>query len=52
MNGMKIGILKEGFGHEVSEEIVDTAVRTAARNLTAVGAKVEDVSIPLHKNSE
>ena len=49
---MKIGIVKEGFGHEVSEETVDTTVRTAARNLTKAGAQVADVSIPLHKNSE
>ncbi|XP_072025731.1 amidase-like [Amphiura filiformis] len=51
LNGMKIGILQEGFGHDVSEVAVDRIVREAAQKLTSVGAEVKDVSIPIHKHS-
>ncbi|XP_072025737.1 amidase-like isoform X3 [Amphiura filiformis] len=51
LNGMRIGILQEGFGHDVSEEAVDRIVKEAAQKLTSVGAKVEDVSIPMQKHS-
>jgi len=46
--GLKIGILKEGFGHPESEPDVDEAVRSAALRLRALGAEVEDVSVPMH----
>ncbi len=48
LTGIRIGIVKEGFGLEKSEEAVDRIVRESAQQLTSVGAKVEDVSIPLH----
>ncbi|XP_072025744.1 amidase-like isoform X2 [Amphiura filiformis] len=51
LNGMKIGIVQEGFGHGVSEEAVDRIVREAAQKLTSVGAEVADVSIPMHKHT-
>ncbi|XP_072025643.1 amidase-like [Amphiura filiformis] len=47
LDGMKIGILQEGFGHNVSEEAVDRIIREAAQKLTSVGAEVVDVSIPI-----
>ncbi|XP_072042894.1 amidase-like [Amphiura filiformis] len=50
LNGLRIGILKEGFGHEASQEAVDRIVKEAAQNLTNVGAQVVDVSIPIHTN--
>lgn len=49
--GMCIGIVREGFGQPTSEEDVDTCVRTAAEEMRALGAIVEDVSIPMHANN-
>ena len=48
---MKIGILKEGFGLENSEEDVDKVVKEAAEQLgSECGAVVEEVSIPMHSD--
>ncbi|MCW1411108.1 amidase [Rhizobium sp. 1AS11] len=47
--GLRIGILKEGFGHPESEADVDDAVRTAALRFRELGAEVEDVSVPMHR---
>ncbi|RPH44791.1 MAG: amidase [Burkholderiales bacterium] len=46
--GMRIGVLVEGFGHANSEPDVDAKVREAANRLRALGAHVEDVSVPMH----
>ncbi|MFQ5956061.1 MAG: amidase [Kiloniellales bacterium] len=46
--GMKIAALSEGFGFENSEADVDACVREAAGRLKALGATVEEVSIPMH----
>ncbi len=46
--GLRIGVVKEGFGHPSSEADVDQKVRQAADRLRALGATVEDVSIPMH----
>ena len=46
--GMRIGILKEGFGHENSESDVDAKVMQAADRFRELGARVEEVSIPEH----
>lgn len=46
--GLRIGILKEGFGHEVSEADVDAKVMQAAERFRDLGARVEEVSIPEH----
>ncbi len=46
--GLKIGVLKEGFGRPESEAEVDTKVRAAAERLAGAGASVEEVSIPMH----
>ncbi|HIF09391.1 MAG TPA: amidase [Sneathiellales bacterium] len=48
--GLRIGVVKEGFGTPVSEADVDNMVREAAYRLVDAGATVEDVSIPLHVN--
>jgi amidase len=45
---LKIGVLKEGFGHPNSEPDVDAKVRAAARRLAGLGATVEEVSVPMH----
>lgn len=46
--GLKIAVVKEGFGWESSEAVVDECVRAAASRFAALGAKVEEVSIPWH----
>jgi amidase len=46
--GLKIGVLKEGFGHPNSEADVDASVRDAAEQFRKLGAIVEDVSVPMH----
>ncbi len=46
--GLKIGVVTEGFGHPESEEAVDSSVRAAVRRFTELGATVEEVSIPMH----
>jgi amidase len=48
---MSFGIVKEGFGLEgVSEKDVDDAVKDACSKLKVMGAKVEEVSIPIHRD--
>ena len=46
--GMRIGVIREGFGHPQSNPAVDESVRAAARRFTELGATVEETSIPLH----
>lgn len=46
--GMKIAVVKEGFGHENSESDVDAANRAAAETFAKMGATVTEVSIPMH----
>ncbi len=48
--GLRIGVLLEGFNHDNSEPDVDAKVRAAADRLRALGAVVEDVSVPMHKD--
>jgi amidase len=46
--GMRIGVVKEGFGHANSEADVDAKVRAAAARFKKLGATVEEVSVPMH----
>jgi amidase len=48
IKGLRIGMLKEGFGHANSEPDVDTRVRDAAKRFAGLGAAVEDISLPEH----
>jgi len=48
--GLRIGIVKEGFGWPNSEPDVDAMVREAAQRLTRAGGTVNEVSIPLHRD--
>jgi amidase len=48
VRGLKIGVLKEGFAHPVSDPTTDQKVRQAIDELTSLGAAVEEVSVPLH----
>lgn len=49
VQGLKIGLVKEGFGHPQSEPDVDAKVREAAALLGKLGAIVTEVSIPWHR---
>lgn len=46
--GLRVGLLTEGFGRVGSSPDVDASVRAAADVLRAAGATVEDVSVPWH----
>jgi amidase len=48
VKGLRIGVLKEGFGHRNSEADVDAKVRAAAERFKTLGASVEEVSVPEH----
>src|SRR5690606_1904906 len=46
--GLRVGVLKEGFGRSDSEPDVDEKVRAAAELLAKLGMEVAEVSVPLH----
>jgi amidase len=48
IRGVRIAVVKEGFGHPVSELDVDELVRRGAQQLARLGAEVEEVSLPMH----
>jgi amidase len=48
VRGLRVGVLREGFGQPGGEPDVDTHVRQAATVLEKLGATVEEVSVPLH----
>jgi amidase len=49
VDGLRVGVLREGFGLSISEEEVDDAVRRAARRLADAGAEVSEISVPEHR---
>jgi amidase len=48
--GLKIGIVKEGFGQYDSHPDVDRGVRDAAQKFAALGCTAREISIPWHLN--
>ncbi len=49
--GLRMGVVEEGFGWpDLSESDVDDAVREAASAFTRLGARVERVSVPWHRD--
>jgi len=46
--GLTIGVLEEGFGHEESEPAVDSTVREALSAFEDAGAELREVSVPMH----
>lgn len=48
VKGMKIAVVKEGFGRPESEPAVDAKVKQGAAMFAKLGADVEEVSIPMH----
>jgi amidase len=49
VQGLKVGILTEGFGQPTGDSRVDVLVRKAINSLKALGMEAEEVSIPMHK---
>lgn len=48
VSGLRIGVVREGFGHAQSDPEVDAKVRQAAERFARLGAIVEEISIPMH----
>jgi amidase len=48
VKGLRIGVVKEGFGWPNSMAASDAKVKAAAAALAKAGATVEEVSIPMH----
>lgn len=48
VDGMKIGVLSEGFEFDGGEAAVNAGVRDAVEELEALGAHAEEISIPWH----
>jgi amidase len=48
VNGMRIAVVREGFGLPTSEADVDASVRAAADNFRKLDATVEEISLPMH----
>lgn len=46
--GLRVGVVREGFGLPGAESDVDEMVRAAVASFGSLGAHVEDVSIPMH----
>jgi amidase len=50
VSGLRIGVVKEGFGLTNSEPEVDAKVKAAADRLGRLGATVEPIQIPMHSD--
>ena len=50
VSGLRIGVLREGFGLPGSDPDVDLKVRGAADRFVKLGAVVEEISIPMHRD--
>jgi amidase len=48
LSGLRVGVVREGFGGPGGEAVVDDKVRAAAALLGKLGATVAEVSVPLH----
>ena len=48
VKGLRIAMVKEGFGQHNAMPEVDATVREAAKRLTKLGITIEEVSIPWH----
>jgi amidase len=46
--GLKVGVLREGFGRPESDSASDVVVRAALELFAQSGATVEEVSLPIH----
>ena len=48
VKGLRIGVVREGFGHANSEGDVDAKVKAGAELLRKLGATVNEISVPMH----
>jgi amidase len=48
VSGLRIGVVKEGFGHPGAEADVEQKVRAAADLFRRLGASVDEISVPWH----
>jgi amidase len=46
--GLRVGVLRQGFGHPESDKAVDAKVREALAALEAMGVTASEVSVPWH----
>ena len=51
VEGLRVGLLREGFGLPGAEPDVDARVEGSVRALERRGARVADVSLPLHRQA-
>jgi amidase len=51
VKGLRIGILSEGLDHPLADKRVSDLVVKAAKALAELGAVVEEVSVPFHKEA-
>ena len=49
--GLRVAVVKEGFGHRNAEAEVDDRVRAAADALAVAGLHVAEISVPVHKRA-
>jgi amidase len=49
LRGLRIGLMTQGFGRPESDPDTDSAVRAALARMQAVGADIEEVSVPAHE---
>jgi amidase len=52
IEGLRIGIVRQGFGWDVSENDVDEIVREEALRFRVMGVSVDDVSVPIHRQAQ
>jgi amidase len=52
LRGVRLGILREGFRLPGAEPDVDAAVSRAIQVLVGLGAQVEEVSVPVHRQAD
>ncbi len=50
VEGLRIGLLHEGFGLANGEAGVNATVASAAQRFAVLGAVLEDISVPMHKS--
>jgi amidase len=51
VDGLRIGVVKEGFGWEASERDVDEVVKEEVLRFREMGAKVTEISVPFHRQA-
>lgn len=51
VDGLRIGLVAEGFGTDDAQDDVDEAVGSIAQALRTRGAMINDVSVPMHATS-